>query len=699
MRRTDVTGTYGKLYKHGKAAILTGIITTSLAVGVTNVSAKADEFDGDSVVTEQEKTGTIVDEQEQSTPNPETSLAPLDETASVTETITGKTPELGGDEAASPAPVEKPAEESSLDRPVPTSLVSGIDGQTKQAAGTERRGGQARVRARSIPAVSTPTPRSTARATTSIDEWMPDKNLQQLVLWQLRRGLDYGQATYPQLHGLDIKTVDEITPEMLRDNLYRLDADINQQYADRDFFNMSLSINSLKGLEYATNLGAISIFPDLYSVEKWDGIVGIEYGQVEDISALKDLKHLTSVIFHLNQITDISALANKSLKEVDLTENNITDLSPLKSSIRPDTQLTASRQAIYLSGITLGKDDNFVFDQITIKDVDGTIIPLEGRLHATGGYWTSDGTPNNVSPNKIIWSGFPEADGSDKYLFMDWDVPEGSGQSFSGEITQEFTIDPNIGREETATIHYNYADGKKAAPDKTVTGKYGQSINFPASPIISGYTASQLPVAKYGATKNEFTVTYTKAKTPAVVRPEPITTVTVHYQTLAGQPLADDQTLTGHPGESYTTTAVSVPGYTLIATPANATGTFGNADAVVNYYYEVTQQPSTNEPGNGAGDHGVEQPEMPAVVTPDPIPGNGGAGANIVDEMATGGNTIQFGQPDKRPNKPTKGQGTLATTQQVLPKTGEAKSSPILGLAIVSGLIGLIGWRASSRKN
>ena len=116
MRRTDVTGTYGKLYKHGKAAILTGIITTSLAVGVTNVSAKADEFDGDSVVTEQEKTGTIVDEQEQSTPNPETSLAPLDETASVTETITGKTPELGGDEAASPAPVEKPAEESSLER-------------------------------------------------------------------------------------------------------------------------------------------------------------------------------------------------------------------------------------------------------------------------------------------------------------------------------------------------------------------------------------------------------------------------------------------------------------------------------------------------------------------------------------------------------------------------------------------------------
>lgn len=690
MRPTDVTGTYNKLYKHGKAAILTGIITTSLAVGVTGVVAKADELTGDSAVTEQEETGASLDERDGGTLKPVASSLSDEDTGSTS--VANEVAGVGtGDLNASSATEKQPR--SRQDQPTPTSLKLVDDDRIKQVAVGERRADSTLHKVRSVAAIPVPAPSPTPRAS-SIDEWMPDKNLQQLVLWQLQRGLA-DQATYPQRPGLAIKTVDEITPEMLSDNLYELDADVQKQLADQDFFYMTTSISSLKGLEHATNLREISIYPDLLAVDKWDHEL-IEYGAVEDIAALAGLKNLTSVNFQLNQITDISALANKTLDTVSFSQNNITDLSPLKHSLKPNAQVGFSDQAIYLPAIPLGKDDSFVFDQFTIKDIDGTVIPLKGVDDANGYDLSSDGTWHNVSPNKIVWSQL-SADGG--YLFMDWDISEGDYEGFSGEITQEFTIDPNIGREETAIIHYNYANGKKAAPDKTVTGKYGQPINFPASPIISGYTASPLPVAKYGATKNEFTVTYTKAKTPPVVMPNPMTTVTVHYQTLVGQQLAADQILTGHPGEAYTTTAASVPGYTLIATPTNATGAFGNTDMSVNYYYEVAKQPSTNEPDDGAGDQGVAQPETPAVVTPDPTPDDGGAAANIVDEIATDGNTVQLGQPDKQSNKLATGQGTTNKPQQILPKTGEAQGSPFWGFAIISGLIGRLRWRVSSKKN
>ncbi|MBC1792428.1 MucBP domain-containing protein [Listeria booriae] len=62
--------------------------------------------------------------------------------------------------------------------------------------------------------------------------------------------------------------------------------------------------------------------------------------------------------------------------------------------------------------------------------------------------------------------------------------------------------------------------------------------------------------------------------------------VTVRYTDREGTSIHADTTLTGLFTEPYTSTAVSVPGYTLKTSPANATGTYSEKAQTVTYVYE-----------------------------------------------------------------------------------------------------------------
>ncbi|MBC2207772.1 MucBP domain-containing protein [Listeria booriae] len=70
--------------------------------------------------------------------------------------------------------------------------------------------------------------------------------------------------------------------------------------------------------------------------------------------------------------------------------------------------------------------------------------------------------------------------------------------------------------------------------------------------------------------------------------------VTVRYTDTEGTSIHADTTLTGLFTEPYTSTAVSVPGYTLKTSPANATGTYSEKAQTVTYIYEkIATQPVT----------------------------------------------------------------------------------------------------------
>ncbi|MBC1286334.1 LPXTG cell wall anchor domain-containing protein [Listeria booriae] len=70
--------------------------------------------------------------------------------------------------------------------------------------------------------------------------------------------------------------------------------------------------------------------------------------------------------------------------------------------------------------------------------------------------------------------------------------------------------------------------------------------------------------------------------------------VTVRYTDTEGTSIHADTTLTGLFTEPYTSTAVSVPGYTLKTSPANATGTYSEKAQTVTYVYEkIATRPVT----------------------------------------------------------------------------------------------------------
>ncbi len=63
-------------------------------------------------------------------------------------------------------------------------------------------------------------------------------------------------------------------------------------------------------------------------------------------------------------------------------------------------------------------------------------------------------------------------------------------------------------------------------------------------------------------------------------------TVTVKYVDAAGNEIASFSQISGTVGETYTTSAKTIDGYTLKTTPANATGTYTQEDITVIYVYE-----------------------------------------------------------------------------------------------------------------
>ena len=87
--------------------------------------------------------------------------------------------------------------------------------------------------------------------------------------------------------------------------------------------------------------------------------------------------------------------------------------------------------------------------------------------------------------------------------------------------------------------------------------------------------------------KDIITVPLAKVGNGGGVTPPPVTkgTVNVKYVDEDGNEIATSKTMTGNVGDSYTTSAVSVSGYTLKTTPSNASGTYKSGTTTVTYVY------------------------------------------------------------------------------------------------------------------
>ncbi|PDG08876.1 MucBP domain-containing protein [Listeria monocytogenes] len=157
--------------------------------------------------------------------------------------------------------------------------------------------------------------------------------------------------------------------------------------------------------------------------------------------------------------------------------------------------------------------------------------------------------------------------------------------------TSDITVDYVYKAEDyTLTSTYKDAQGKELKPPVVDSKKYHIQDNYSTSAAtIPGYTLVATPANETGTFHtSDVTVNYVYKLTDLKL--------TSTYKDAQGTelkpPVVDSKTY--HIQDNYATTAAVIPGYTLVATPANQTGTFGASDVTVNYVYKANDYTLTS---------------------------------------------------------------------------------------------------------
>ncbi|EAG6957996.1 MucBP domain-containing protein [Listeria monocytogenes] len=150
--------------------------------------------------------------------------------------------------------------------------------------------------------------------------------------------------------------------------------------------------------------------------------------------------------------------------------------------------------------------------------------------------------------------------------------------------TSDITVDYVYKAEDyTLTSTYKDAQGKELKAPVVDSKKYHIQDNYSTSAAtIPGYTLVSTPANETGTFHtSDVTVNYVYKLTDLKL--------TSTYKDAQGTelkpPVVDSKTY--HIQDNYATTAAVIPGYTLVATPANQSGTFGSTDIQVNYVYQA----------------------------------------------------------------------------------------------------------------
>ncbi|WP_407888606.1 MucBP domain-containing protein [Levilactobacillus sp. N40-8-2] len=700
-----------KMYKKGKIWIVAGIVTTSLVLGAAGGQTAHADTVGDSSAVSQKMTPD-----KPATPDGQATL-----TAPQADVSDGNQKQVTVDSEAAnkqdenksdaPAPVEKPLadtdQESTGDTTDKGAKVTDDDAPVKT---------DTPVKTDSLNQNMAPTP--TARmaapvvaADTAIDTWMPNKTLQADVLSTLKYA-DTSKNPAIQASGKTWTTVDDITQA---DMLLLNNFDFRNTYIDG---KQSFSI---KGLEFATNLTNLTISDDLnhspYMVR----------GDVTDLTPLKYLTKLTDLEVLGQRVWDITPITGlKNVKNLSIGNNCIADFSSLNAAQYSDLRLDS--QLIENELIYMPKTDKYVLispvkapQGLTFKLMDlqtVTGVPITAPFHPDStvrAFWSGAISSDTLDGDKISYAGI-------KDQIMPGQTNNPWAQYYPNLVQEDYAyflnavytttingkdvnvlqmITPYVKADQAANVTINYVDerGSKVAEPDTLTGFIGEDYVAVAK-TIDGYELKKTPDNATGTFSNTAqTVTFVYKKVGGTVTPpvdpSPTVVITVHYETSNGSQVASDVTLTGKAGERYTSSPVTVDGYKLITSPANATGTFGNTDSEITYVYDaVTSGGNADKPNQPSTPNKPKQPNKPGKITPN----KGGQAANINSTPAKGAaaaTVTPLSQSTMLPNKSKRTALSQTHDETTLPQTNEDTTSPLWGLAVLGSLLGLVGvkWR------
>lgn len=338
-----------------------------------------------------------------------------------------------------------------------------------------------------------------------IDEWMPDYALQNFI-WQNNFAKQY--ATINDFRANFTKA--DLT------NLTNITTTEQSQQVGNDPSKMTLtyqalmSMRTLEGLQNATNLESIYLYPNVM-VSLYNFGTAMMNGNLWDIRALSGLKQLKSVDITLFSVNDITALADKpNLTHVGLSYNQVTDISPLATDENLDvSKADLGNQHVLLKPITLGtnlqKGNNETEDgtlayttpSFIIKDWTAANLPVRGFNNDEGtlypSLYPSTSDSGNVNSNTIAWYNLLK-DSAAMYggLSSTW---ADTNSSFGGYIIQPYALD-----EQAASLVVNVqllqADGNQLelGPSTVLTGEVGDTVSVNGNPTIT--TILQQALAK-----------------------------------------------------------------------------------------------------------------------------------------------------------------------------------------------------------
>ncbi|HJE44617.1 leucine-rich repeat domain-containing protein [Levilactobacillus namurensis] len=305
-----------------KALVVTGLVTSGVIWGSwTGISAQADQQATDTIPVAPTRTATSV------TPT-QPALAPQQSEDSATpasttvQTPLAETPVTTDGQPTGQGQPTQPREPQPTGSVEPLAATMGTD----KPANGENQINQDKTPVPGPAASTAPTTATTPVNT--IDQWMPDKNLQQIVLKALQSQQAHdGQTTYtdatqitPQdmttLTTLNVTQYDPITGDVIRGPLY---------YA-------MLNLTDLTGLEKATNLTDLALSTkDARTNDDPDGDQGLwQHAKLSDLTPIQNLTKLAYLNIEEDSISDLTPLAKlTNLRSLTADHNQIKDLTPL----------------------------------------------------------------------------------------------------------------------------------------------------------------------------------------------------------------------------------------------------------------------------------------------------------------------------------------------------------------------------------
>lgn len=234
-------------------------------------------------------------------------------------------------------------------------------------------------------------PKVATKASESVDSWMPDKNLQRVVAYNL-----YSKDSPKFMQKINKQDLSQLTT-------LRLTGDYERTH--QDYYSAALNIESLEGLQYATNLEVLDLSPDIDSNINFFG-TAYWHSHLQDISALKNLNKLTDVYMEMCSIYDISALSNKpKLKNLGISYNGVTDFSPLKTDTKLPTYVTAYYQTIFNPQIEVSQLRPYITATYNFKDIDSSNMPIRIANDEDKDYYVSNYLSDWKNPGTILADG------------------------------------------------------------------------------------------------------------------------------------------------------------------------------------------------------------------------------------------------------------------------------------------------------